>query len=177
MMVELRQLVALMESKSLEELKTLGGVEGLAQTLRSDIRDGINDSDHAQRKCMYGDNILERKAPPTIFEHFVEAMQDTTVVILLIASAVSIVIGCIVCAVNVGSVCPKKPIWNAEETQTIDVSIFLHILNFCFLALYLLTCNRLKTADSKRTVLRMGGRSRGFYCVFDRWHHHGLEQL
>ena len=127
MMIELHKLNSLMESKSIEELNILGGVEGLAKGLRSDIRDGIKDSDFDQRKKVYGENILERKPPPSIMALFLEAMQDTTVVILLIAAVVSIIIGSVVCAVNLGSVCPRTPLWNVGSTPLTDVSYELNV--------------------------------------------------
>ena len=125
MMVEPHKLNSLMESKSISELEVLGGVEGLAKGLRSDIQKGIKETEFDQRKKLYGENVLERKAPPTIVELFSEAMQDTTVVILLIASAVSIIIGSVVCAVHMGSVCPRKQLWNVGDMPVTDVSIFL----------------------------------------------------
>ena len=110
----------LMESKEKKCLDELGGAAGLAASLGSDLQKGIlasSEHDLKTRQSQYGENILERKPPPTLLELFIEAMQDTTVVILMIAAVVSIVIGAIVCGVNLGSVCPRRPfIPNMEST-------------------------------------------------------------
>ena len=39
------------------------------------------------------------------------AMEDTTVVILLIAAAISITLSVIVCEADLGASCPRKPLW------------------------------------------------------------------
>jgi hypothetical protein len=89
MAVDLARLLELMESKDKKNLEDLGGVNGLAQGLGSDATGGlkaVSDSDLQNRRKQFGENKMDRKAPPTIMELFVEAMQDTTIIILLFAS-------------------------------------------------------------------------------------------
>ncbi len=87
--MDLLRLLELMESKDKKNLDQLGGVANLAQSLGSDIQGGLKASterDLAIRKEQYGVNQVDRKPPPTIMELFLEAMQDTTIIILLFAA-------------------------------------------------------------------------------------------
>ena len=89
MAVDLARLLELMESKDKKNLEELGGVTGLAQGIGSDITGGlkaISEADLDHRRQQFGENKMDRKAPPTILELFLEAMQDTTIIILLVAA-------------------------------------------------------------------------------------------
>jgi hypothetical protein len=88
-MVDLTTLSELMESKDKMKLDQLGGVAGLAQSLGSDLQGGLkasSEQDLVIRRNQYGINLVERKKPPSILKLFLEAMQDTTIIILLIAA-------------------------------------------------------------------------------------------
>ncbi len=85
----LEKLLELMESKNPHDLEPLGGVSGIAQKLGSDIQGGlrqVSQQDLVSRKEKFGENKVDRKPPPTLVELFIEAMQDTTIIILLIAA-------------------------------------------------------------------------------------------
>jgi magnesium-transporting ATPase (P-type) len=89
MAVDLPKLLELMESKDKKNLEELGGVAGLAQGIGSDITGGLkafSEADLEHRREQFGENKMDRKAPPTIIELFLEAMQDTTIIILLFAA-------------------------------------------------------------------------------------------
>ena len=83
------KLMQLMESKDASELAKYGGVDGLALSLGSDSQAGLsstsNDALKEQRK-FYGENVWERKPPPTVWGLFLEAIQDSTLIILLVAA-------------------------------------------------------------------------------------------
>jgi P-type Ca2+ transporter type 2C len=86
------KLLELMESKEKKNLEELGGVGGLAKALGSDINAGLTattEQDLHHRKEQYGVNVLERKPPPSVWDMFVEAIQDTTLVILLMAAGMN----------------------------------------------------------------------------------------
>jgi P-type Ca2+ transporter type 2C len=115
MAVPLEKLSELMESKDKKKVDELGGVASLAEGLGSDIHKGLptaTDIDIEQRKLKYGENKMERKPPPSIFELFLDAMKDTTIIILLIAATISIIIGAITCSIHLGKTCPRKPLWD-----------------------------------------------------------------
>eukprot|EP00008_Paramoeba_atlantica_P013334 CAMPEP_0201482814 /NCGR_PEP_ID=MMETSP0151_2-20130828/7063_1 /ASSEMBLY_ACC=CAM_ASM_000257 /TAXON_ID=200890 /ORGANISM="Paramoeba atlantica, Strain 621/1 / CCAP 1560/9" /LENGTH=967 /DNA_ID=CAMNT_0047865677 /DNA_START=47 /DNA_END=2950 /DNA_ORIENTATION=- len=81
-------------------LEKLGGVEGLASRLRTDLKNGLSESEEREnfetRRIHYGDNTYPEKPRKSWFALWWEAMQDTTLIILCIAAAVSLVIGIIV---------------------------------------------------------------------------------
>jgi hypothetical protein len=83
------RLLELMESKDKIHLDELGGVDGLSKSLGSDMSKGLTattEQDLNDRRKQYGENILQRKPPPSVLEMFKEAIQDTTLVILMMAA-------------------------------------------------------------------------------------------
>lgn len=101
----------LMESADKRKIEEFGGVAAFAKGLGSSIKRGLSGTDEPVRKVRYGSNHIERRAPHTYWDLFLEAMQDSTVLILLAAAFVSITLGIIVCAADLGQACPRKPIW------------------------------------------------------------------
>jgi len=94
-------LAKLVDPKSPDLLKELGGLEGLANTLRSNLKDGLptssgaNDSLEQKRVEKYGRNVL----PPAPRDSFLEivwgALQDQILLLLIAAAVVSIILGSI----------------------------------------------------------------------------------
>jgi hypothetical protein len=161
MAVNLQKLLELMDAKDKKNLEDLGGVVGLAQNLGSDIQGGLkgtSEQDLHNRRQQYGENKMERKPPPTITELFLEAMQDTTIIILLVAagsargriliryfcgqseynridflcSAVSITVGVIICLVHLGTSCKRKPLWDVGKSNAAAVNSISPIESFDF---------------------------------------------
>jgi magnesium-transporting ATPase (P-type) len=139
------QLMQLMESKDASELEKYGGVNSLALSLGSDSQAGLSStSDDALKKQRkyYGENVWERKPPPTVWGLFLEALQDSTLIILLVAAglnlnpdflnhfhcwqpnnhsmtAASIGAGAAQCGIG-GNTCAAKPLWApADESGTV----------------------------------------------------------
>ena len=82
-----------MESKDASELEKYGGVNSLALSLGSDSQAGLSStSDDAlkERRKYYGENVWERKPPPTVWGLFLEALQDSTLIILLVAAGLNL---------------------------------------------------------------------------------------
>ena len=168
MAVDLQALLDLMESKNRETLvEKFGSTEKLAESLGSDVSTGLKsttDQELDTRRQQYGENKMDRKPPPTIFALFMEAMEDTTIIILLIAAgslhdffsfhysccplwsmklnerasdrffvlqltAISIVIGIIICTVHLGKACPRRPLWDVGAISHVRSSSFTSI--FC----------------------------------------------
>ncbi|KAI3382101.1 hypothetical protein SNEBB_009653 [Seison nebaliae] len=67
-----------------------GGIEGLAGALNSDARRGINATDINEREEVYGRNEIPPKPPKTFFELVWEAIQDVTLIILIICAIISL---------------------------------------------------------------------------------------
>jgi magnesium-transporting ATPase (P-type) len=124
------ELINLMESKDKSNIEEAGGVTGICKQLGSDPESGIFDSSEnslIERRNKYGKNTIERKPPPGFLELFIEAMSGTIIIILMIAAIVSIIIGAIICAFHLGSVCPRKPFRDVGSLKD-----FHHVRNlFC----------------------------------------------
>ena len=110
-------LLELVEHREPKLLEALGGVEGIAKRLRSDLEQGlthVSDEDLSQRRRMYGQG--EHLAPPqpaqTAFRQlFWDAMTDGVLLFLLVVSFISMVLGAVLCNLNLGLECPATPLW------------------------------------------------------------------
>jgi magnesium-transporting ATPase (P-type) len=91
-------------------------VRSIARGLGSSPNRGLTGNDSIQRKQKYGVNIIERAASPSFWELFMSTMEDMTIVILLIAAAISISLSLIVCDAELGASCPRKPLWSGPVT-------------------------------------------------------------
>ncbi|KAH0634165.1 hypothetical protein KY284_036951 [Solanum tuberosum] len=88
-------LAKLVKDKNFDELANLGGVQGVAASLKSDTTNGVSGDpeDVARRHEAFGSNTY-RKAPAKSFFIFVwESFKYPTIIVLLIWGALSIVLG------------------------------------------------------------------------------------
>ena len=88
-----------MTDENKEELKARGGVEGLSKLLNVDLKTGLT-SDEASsgwvaRRGAFGSNIYPSPPAKSWCRLFIESFNDTTLIILLVAAAVSLVVGII----------------------------------------------------------------------------------
>ena len=72
---------------------TYGGVEGLATTLGSNIKNGPASDTVAKRREQFGINELNKKEPVTFIEFVIDAFKDRIVQILTGAAIISIIFG------------------------------------------------------------------------------------
>ena len=129
--ISIEKILELMESKDANVLKELGGVTLMAQSLGSDTTGGVmsaSENDLVQRRAQYGENKLERKPPPSILELFLDAMKDTTIIVLLIAALISVAIGAISCSIHLGKTCPRRPLWDIGYSPGNEVISHCHFL-------------------------------------------------
>ncbi|KRX66763.1 Plasma membrane calcium-transporting ATPase 3, partial [Trichinella sp. T9] len=89
------ELVELMEKRGLEGVHEInsryGGVDKLCMRLRTSINDGLCDALNIEaRRRHYGSNYIPPKPPKSFFRHAWEAMQDMTLLILIVAAVVSL---------------------------------------------------------------------------------------
>ncbi|XP_059632453.1 putative calcium-transporting ATPase 13, plasma membrane-type [Cornus florida] len=93
--IDQSSLTRLVKEKNLDNLVQLGMVEGLANTLKTEVENGIHSDaeDIQHRHEAFGTNTYHR--PPTKgFFHFVwEALKDPTILILLVCAALSLAFG------------------------------------------------------------------------------------
>ena len=65
-------------------------VEAVARAIGSDIRRGLSDDDAGARLARYGPNELAAEPPVPAWRRFVAQFQDTLVILLLVATAISV---------------------------------------------------------------------------------------
>ncbi|RVW23010.1 putative calcium-transporting ATPase 13, plasma membrane-type [Vitis vinifera] len=93
--IDQTSLTALVKEKNLDQLLELRGVEGVAEALKADIKNGIHGDvkDVARRKEEFGSNTYQ-KPPTKSFLHFVvEAFKDLTILVLLACATLSVGFG------------------------------------------------------------------------------------
>ncbi|KAE9585573.1 putative calcium-transporting ATPase [Lupinus albus] len=93
--VGLEQLVSMSKDQSVSALQQYGGVKGLSNLLKSTTDNGISgdDADLIERKNEFGTNTYPRKKGRSFWRFLWESWQDLTLIILIIAAAVSLVLG------------------------------------------------------------------------------------
>lgn len=86
---------SLIDPKSPEELKALGGVDGICDSLKTNKETGLNEAEqnNPQRVEQYGNNTIPKQKATTIFELVWEALEDNTLRLLSAAAFVSLVLG------------------------------------------------------------------------------------
>ncbi|KAI3636129.1 hypothetical protein MIR68_005481 [Amoeboaphelidium protococcarum] len=94
--LQIEDLQALFDPKDLSALHSLGGVEGLQQTLRSDVKTGLNKDgveDINIRKDYFGENRLPEQPPQTFLSLVWIALHDKTLIVLSVAAVISLAVG------------------------------------------------------------------------------------
>ena len=76
-----------------QALDGLGGTEGLAKMLGVDLHKGLTHAQAVKHREIYGPNVFPESPMPTFFELLIQALSDTTLLILVAAASVSLVIG------------------------------------------------------------------------------------
>jgi Ca2+ transporting ATPase len=93
--ISLKELETLMQTRGHEGIKelndTYGGLSGLGQKLKTNLTAGLtgDESDLALRLAAFGRNEIPPKPPKTFFRLMFEALQDITLVILIICAVIS----------------------------------------------------------------------------------------
>lgn len=81
------------DPKSLAQLRTLGGVDGLGALLHTDLARGLDTQDHSDRIEIYGTNVLPTRVAKGFFQLCLEAMKDKVLILLTVAAIVSLALG------------------------------------------------------------------------------------
>jgi P-type Ca2+ transporter type 2C len=84
------------EEARLEKLAQMGGIEGLADGLGTNLVSGLSAAeatDLTTRKKVYTENWFPENPRKSVFALWLDAMKDVTLIILLIAALVSLIIG------------------------------------------------------------------------------------
>uniref|UniRef100_A0A1I8GKK0 Calcium-transporting ATPase n=1 Tax=Macrostomum lignano TaxID=282301 RepID=A0A1I8GKK0_9PLAT len=92
----LQELRTLMECRGHEAVSKIqsdyGGVDGLCKRLKASPQSGINESEVPSRKQAFGANMIPPKPPKTFLQLALEAMQDYTLIMLIVCALVSLAI-------------------------------------------------------------------------------------
>lgn len=93
--VKQEELAAMSKEHDVSLLHQLGGVNGLAEKLKSNLDKGIpgTDEDALQRKNAFGSNTYPRKKGRSFWRFLWEACQDLTLIILMVAAVASLALG------------------------------------------------------------------------------------
>ncbi len=92
--VTAKELAKLVEDRgdgSVEVIKTkYAGIEGLAKVMGVDLKNGLTGSDTQARKEHFGPNKLEMKASKSFLALCLDALQDPTLMILIVCATISL---------------------------------------------------------------------------------------
>ncbi|GKV26720.1 hypothetical protein SLEP1_g35968 [Rubroshorea leprosula] len=93
--IGVEQLASMTRNHNISSLQQYGGVKGLSGLLRTNLETGINgdDTDLLKRRDAFGSNTYPQKKGRSFWTFLWEAWQDLTLTILIIAAAVSLVLG------------------------------------------------------------------------------------
>ncbi|OEL14730.1 Calcium-transporting ATPase 8, plasma membrane-type [Dichanthelium oligosanthes] len=93
--IELEKLTTLNREHDSVLLQEVGGVKGLSNLLKSNLDKGVNPNEDEVllRRNVYGANTYPRKKRKNILRFVFEACQDLTLVILMVAAAISLTLG------------------------------------------------------------------------------------
>uniref|UniRef100_A0A0D9X9S3 Calcium-transporting ATPase n=1 Tax=Leersia perrieri TaxID=77586 RepID=A0A0D9X9S3_9ORYZ len=93
--IELEKLTTLNRDHDSVMLQEVGGVKGLSNLLKTNLDKGIspNGDELLQRRGVFGSNTYPRKKRKSILRFVFEACKDLTLIILMVAAAISLTLG------------------------------------------------------------------------------------
>lgn len=89
---ELRELMEFRGREGIQRMGDYGGIEGIMERLYTCSDRGLsgNRQDIDHRRETFGSNVIPPKPPKTFFQLVCEAVQDITLIILIVAALVSL---------------------------------------------------------------------------------------
>jgi P-type Ca2+ transporter type 2B len=89
---EIRELMEHRGREGIQRIQDYGGVEGIMERLYTSADKGLsgNKQDIDHRRETFGSNTIPPKPPKTFFQLVCEAVQDITLIILIVAALVSL---------------------------------------------------------------------------------------
>ena len=93
-LIELRDLMGLRDHDGIERITELGGTFEILKLLQSTEEQGIvgNQKDIENRRKVFGINMIPTQPPKGFIRLIWEALQDVTLIILLVAGLVSLIL-------------------------------------------------------------------------------------
>ena len=99
---EAKSLQDLVGNRGVEAIQVLndqfGGLNGLAYGLKTNLTDGLpgDEADLRRRRDVYGSNMIPAKKPKSFLQLAWEALQDFTLIVLIVAAIISLILGLVV---------------------------------------------------------------------------------
>ncbi|KAM1185033.1 hypothetical protein ACFX13_014653 [Malus domestica] len=87
------ELASITRAHDIKALKSHGGIHGILRKVSVSVDEGVKDSNIAIRQNVYGLNRYKEKPPRTFLVFVWEALQDLTLMILMVCAVVSIGVG------------------------------------------------------------------------------------
>eukprot|EP00026_Physarum_polycephalum_P001641 Phypoly_transcript_01643.p1 GENE.Phypoly_transcript_01643~~Phypoly_transcript_01643.p1 ORF type:complete len:1033 (+),score=152.15 Phypoly_transcript_01643:95-3193(+) len=92
--ISIDTLGSLIDPKNVEKLQELGGVEGLATALSSNVKEGLPpEDDIPARQIRYGRNVLPPRPVKSLWQILTVILADMVLRILIVAAVISIILG------------------------------------------------------------------------------------
>lgn len=91
---ELRELMEHRGREGIQRMQDFGGIEGIMERLYTSEDKGLsgNKADVEHRRETFGSNVIPPKPPKTFFQLVCEAVQDITLIILIISAMISLLL-------------------------------------------------------------------------------------
>lgn len=91
---ELRELMENRGREGIQKLSEFGGIQGVMERLYTSEEKGLsgNKADVDHRRETFGSNVIPPKPPKTFFQLVCEAVQDITLIILIISALISLLL-------------------------------------------------------------------------------------
>ncbi|KAL8548160.1 hypothetical protein ACS0TY_007470 [Phlomoides rotata] len=89
------KLTEMVKNKTLDDLHSFGGIEGLVKLLKTSMENGVNQDEEELRKrrVAFGSNTYVKPKPKGLIYFVIDAFRDPTILILLACAALSLAFG------------------------------------------------------------------------------------
>ncbi|KAL1559571.1 putative calcium-transporting ATPase 11, plasma membrane-type [Salvia divinorum] len=87
------ELSSLVRSHDLKRLDSHGGVDGISKKLSVSLENGLSPHDIPTRQKMFGENKFIEKPPRPLWMFVWDAMQDLTLIMLMVCAVISVAVG------------------------------------------------------------------------------------
>ena len=154
-MITTESIIDLFERCSYEDYQSLGGINGFANALNTNLETGISDdekqADYVERKAKYGVNQLPDPEQETWCGLFIECFEDLMLRILLVAAVVSIILTSVLT--------PKSELSFSDYLDTISI----------FIAVIIVSCVQAQTNyQQQQSFLEINKLKNSFPCTVIR---------
>ncbi|XP_068662451.1 putative calcium-transporting ATPase 11, plasma membrane-type [Aristolochia californica] len=92
-LIDPNDLASIVRGHDVKKLRAYGGLNGIAQKIAVSLNEGVNEDDVPLRQKIFGYNSYVEKAPKSFLTFAWEALQDLTLIILIVCGIISIGVG------------------------------------------------------------------------------------